>query len=205
MAKVLFVKANDRPAEQAVSVKMYETFLNAYKSAHPDDEVTELDLFAVELPYYGNKAITAIYKQGQALTEEEKKLTDLIESYLQQFLAADKVVLAFPLWNFTAPAPLVTYISYLAQVGRTFKFTAEGSVGLAGGKKAMLLSARGGDYTSEYMAAMEGAVRFVASSLGFWGIQPETVVIEGHSQYQDRAEEIIESGLKKVASVAAGF
>lgn len=207
MSKVLFVKANDRPAEQAVSVKMYETFLNAYKSAHPDDEVTELDLFAAELPYYGNKAITAIYKQGQGfpLTEEEKKLADLIESYMQQFLAADKVVFAFPLWNFTVPAPLVTYISYLAQAGRTFKYTAEGPVGLAGDKKVVLLSARGGDYSNEFMAAMEAANRFVASSIGLWGIQPETIVIEGHNQYKDRTEEILESGLKKVATVAAGF
>ncbi len=207
MAKVLFVKANDRPAEQAVSVKMYETFLNAYKSANPSDEVTELDLFAAELPYYGNKAITALYKQAQSfpLAEDEKKLADLIESYMRQFLAADKVVFAFPLWNYTVPAPLVTYISYLAQAGRTFKYTAEGPIGLAGDKKVVLLSARGGDYSNEFMAAMEAANRFVTASIGLWGIQPEIVVIEGHNQYKDRSEEILENGLNKVAAVAAGF
>nr|WP_308637109.1 FMN-dependent NADH-azoreductase [Paenibacillus silvisoli] len=207
MAKVLFVKANDRPADQAVSVKMYETFLNAYKDANPDDEVTELDLFDVELPYYGNKAITAIYKQSQGfpLAEEEQQLADLIETYIQQFLSVDKVVFAFPLWNFTVPGPLVTYISYLAQAGRTFKYTAEGPIGLAGDKKVVLLSARGGDYSNEFMAAMEAANRFVTSSIGLWGIQPETVVIEGHNQYKDRSEEILESGLNKVAAIAAGF
>ncbi|MDF2718255.1 MAG: FMN-dependent NADH-azoreductase, partial [Paenibacillus sp.] len=62
MANVLFVKANDRPVEQAASVKMYETFLNAYKETHPSDVITELDLYKEELPYYGNNAITGNYK-----------------------------------------------------------------------------------------------------------------------------------------------
>ncbi|SDW23000.1 Flavodoxin-like fold [Paenibacillus sp. CF384] len=64
-----------------------------------------------------------------------------------------------PFVKATVPAPLVTYISYLAQAGRTFKYTAEGPVGLAGDKKVVLLSARGGDYSNEFMAAMEAANR----------------------------------------------
>ncbi len=44
MSNVLFVKSNDRPADQAVSVKMYDAFLSAYKEANPSDTITELDL-----------------------------------------------------------------------------------------------------------------------------------------------------------------
>lgn len=44
MTTVLFVKANNRPAEQAVSVKLYETFLSSFKESHPSDIVVELDL-----------------------------------------------------------------------------------------------------------------------------------------------------------------
>jgi FMN-dependent NADH-azoreductase len=72
MANVLFVKANNRPAEQAVSVKMYETFLHSYKESHPSDVITELDLYKEELPYYGNDAISGAFKltQGYDLTAE---------------------------------------------------------------------------------------------------------------------------------------
>ena len=74
MSKVLFVKAN-RPAEQEVSSKMYETFVSTYKEANPNTEITELDLFALDLPYYGNIAISGGYKrsQGMELTAEEEK------------------------------------------------------------------------------------------------------------------------------------
>jgi FMN-dependent NADH-azoreductase len=208
MANVLFIKANDRPAEQSVSVRMYDSFLATYRETHPEDSITELDLYQVELPYYGNTAITGLYKLGQGYepTSEEKKAADIANHYVDHFLAADKVVLAFPLWNFTVPAPLLTYISYLSQAGKTFKYTAEGPVGLAGDKKVVLLSARGGDYSIEQMAPLEMAVNYIKLLLGFWGIRDlETSIIQGHNQYQDRAQEIVETGLKNTVALAAGF
>ncbi|MDR4925054.1 FMN-dependent NADH-azoreductase [Peribacillus simplex] len=208
MTKVLFVKVNDRPAEQAISSKMYDTFLNAYKETHRTDEVTELDLFKEELPYYGNTAITGLYKrnQGLELTAEEEKAAELVDQYLNQFLAMDKVVFAFPLWNSTVPAPLITYLSYLAQAGKMFNYTAEGPVGYAGDKKVMLLNARGADYALEGMASAEMAVNLVKNIIGLWGINnPEVVVIEGHNQYPDRTQKIIADGLENVAKAAETF
>ncbi|MDM5285960.1 FMN-dependent NADH-azoreductase [Peribacillus frigoritolerans] len=208
MTKVLFVKVNDRPADQAISSKMYDTFLQTYKETHRADEVTELDLFKEDLPYYGNTAITGLYKrnQGLELTAEEENAAKLVEQYLNQFMAMDKVVFAFPLWNSTVPAPLITYLSYLAQAGKMFNYTAEGPVGYAGDKKVMLLNARGSDYALEGMASAEMAVSLVKNIIGLWGINnPETVVIEGHNQYPDRSQKIIADGLETVAKAAEAF
>ncbi|MDF1996228.1 FMN-dependent NADH-azoreductase [Peribacillus frigoritolerans] len=208
MTKVLFVKVNDRPADQAISSKMYDTFLQTYKETHRADEVTELDLFKEELPYYGNTAITGLYKrnQGLELTAEEEYAAKLVDQYLNQFMAMDKVVFAFPLWNSTVPAPLITYLSYLAQAGKMFNYTAEGPVGYAGDKKVMLLNARGSDYALEGMASAEMAVSLVKNIIGLWGINnPETVVIEGHNQYPDRSQKIIADGLENVAKAAEAF
>ncbi|MFF2497010.1 FMN-dependent NADH-azoreductase [Peribacillus sp. NPDC058075] len=208
MTKVLFVKVNDRPADQAISSKMYDTFLKAYIETHRTDEVTELDLFKEELPYYGNTAITGLYKrsQGLELTTEEEKAAELVDQYLNQFMAMDKVVFAFPLWNSTVPAPLITYLSYLAQAGKMFNYTAEGPVGYAGDKKVMLLNARGSDYALEGMASAEMAVNLVKNIIGLWGINnPDVVVIEGHNQYPDRTQKIIADGLENVVKAAETF
>ncbi|MEK8130523.1 FMN-dependent NADH-azoreductase [Paenibacillus filicis] len=207
MSHILLVKANDRPVEQAVSVKMYEAFLNAYKESHPGDVITELDLYEENLPYYGNTAITGLYKlsQGWELTPEEASVTAKVNGYLEQFLAADKVVLAFPLWNFMAPAPLITYISYLAQAGKTFKYTAEGPVGLVPDKKVVLLNARGGVYSVEPMASIESAVKPLKAALGLFGIKAEEIIIEGHNQFQDRSAAIVSEGLEQVAKAASVF
>ncbi|WP_322413346.1 NAD(P)H-dependent oxidoreductase [Clostridium perfringens] len=101
MTTVLFVKANNRPADQAVSVKLYEAFLASYKESHPEDTVVELDLYNEELPYVGVDMINGTFKasRGLELTENEAKVVAVADKYLNQFLAADKVILGFPLWN----------------------------------------------------------------------------------------------------------
>ncbi|MCL6602918.1 MAG: FMN-dependent NADH-azoreductase [Paenibacillus sp.] len=208
MSNVLFIKANNRPIEQSVSVKLYHEFLDNYKLSHPEDVITELDLFAENLPYYDNTLITGMYKasQGFEATEEEASGAALVNKYFDQFEAADKIVFAFPLWNLTVPAVLHTYIDYLNQAGKSFKYTAEGPVGLLTGKKVAVLNARGGIYSEGPAASAEMAVNFVLGMLGFWGIQDITqVIIEGHNQLPQQAGEIVESGLQRAKAAAASF
>ncbi|MDQ0242509.1 FMN-dependent NADH-azoreductase [Bacillus fengqiuensis] len=208
MANVLFIKANSRPIEQAVSVKLYQAFLDSYKESHPEDHITELDLFKENLPYYDTDKINGMFKlsRGMELTSDEKEATDLVNQYLDQFLSADKVVFAFPLWNFTVPAVLHTYLDYLGQAGKTFRYTAEGPVGLLPEKKVALLNARGGVYSEGPAQSAEMAVNYVQNILNFWGVKDvTTVIVEGHNQFPDKAEEIIEEGLKKAASAATSF
>ncbi|MDQ0247506.1 FMN-dependent NADH-azoreductase [Bacillus fengqiuensis] len=208
MTTVLFVKANNRPADQAVSVKLYEAFLASYKESQPNDTVVELDLYNEELPYVGVDMINGTFKasRGLDLTAEEAKAVAVADKYLDQFLAADKVVFGFPLWNLTIPAVLHTYIDYLNRAGKTFKYTPEGPVGLIGNKKIALLNASGGVYSEGPKAEVEMAVKYVASMMSFFGVKDiEKIVIEGHNQFPDKAEEIIATGLEKAVKVASTF
>lgn len=152
--------------------------------------------------------INGTFKAGKGfdLTEEEAKAVAVADKYINQFLEADKVVFGFPLWNLTIPAVLHTYIDYLNRAGKTFKYTPEGPVGLIGDKKIALLNARGGVYSEGPAAEVEMAVKYVASMMGFFGAtNMETVVIEGHNQFPDKAEEIITAGLEEAAKVASKF
>lgn len=208
MATVLLIKANNRPAEQSVSVKLYETFLESYKESHPHDNVIELDLYNEELPYVGVDMINGTFKssKGMNLSNQEAKAVAVADKFLDQFLAADKVVFAFPLWNLTVPAVLHTYIDYLNRAGKTFKYTEEGPVGLIGNKKMVLLNARGGIYSEGPAADVEMAVKYVASMMNFFGVKDiETVVIEGHNKFPDKAEQIITTGLEKAVKLASTF
>lgn len=208
MTNVLFIKANSRPIEQAVSVQLYQAFLESYKESHPDDTITELDLYNENLPYLNPDMMNGMFKLGRGLelTADEKKATDLINKYLDQFLAADKIVFGFPLWNFTIPAVLHTYLDYLGQAGKTFRYTADGPVGLLPDKKVAILNARGGVYSEGPAQSVEMSVNYVQTILNFWGVTDLTkVIIEGHNQYPDRAEEIIEEGIKKAMTAANIF
>ncbi|KKI88469.1 FMN-dependent NADH-azoreductase [Bacillus sp. SA1-12] len=208
MATVLFIKANSRPIEQAVSVQMYQAFLETYKETHPEDHIIELDVFQENLPYYDTDKINGMFKLAKnlELTPEEKNATDIVNKYLNQFLSVDKVVFAFPLWNFTIPAALHTYLDYIGQVGKTFSYTAEGPVGLLSDKKVVLLNASGGIYSEGPAQSLEMSVSYLKVLLNFWGVQDiTTIVIEGHNQYPNKAEEIIKTGIMEAIKVAQTF
>ncbi|WP_026696138.1 FMN-dependent NADH-azoreductase [Peribacillus kribbensis] len=208
MSKVLFVKANSRPIDQSVSVKLYHAFLDRYKETHPEDSIMELDLFSENLSYYDNDKINGMFKAAKALelTAAEAEAVETVHKYLNQFLEADKVVLAFPLWNLTIPAVLHTYLDYLNQAGKTFRYTPEGAVGMLTDKKAALLNARGGVYSEGPAQAVEMSLNYVTAILSFWGMSDiTTVVTEGHNQFPDRAEEIIAEGIRLAEETAEKF
>ncbi|MBC2166449.1 FMN-dependent NADH-azoreductase [Listeria booriae] len=208
MANVLFIKANGLPAERSVSVKLYEEFLKNYKANNAADTITELDLFQANLPYYDATMMSGLFKEstGDTLTDEEQRLADIANGYLEQFLAADKVVMAFPLWNFSIPAQFLTYLFYLNQAGKTFKYTAEGPVGLVTGKEVVLLNARGGVYSDGPMASWEMSLNYVKNILAHFGItNPQSIIVEGHNATPDQAQNLIAAGVEKAAELAAKF
>ncbi|MCC8438548.1 FMN-dependent NADH-azoreductase [Brevibacillus sp. M2.1A] len=208
MSKVLFVKANDRDAEAAVSVQLYHAFLDSYKESHPNDEVVELDLFAENLPYYNAMMINGMFKisKGMEVTDEEQSAANTVNKYLNQFLEAEKVVFAFPLWNQTVPAVLHTYFDYLYQAGKTFSYSPEGPVGLVTDKNVAVLNARGGVFSEGPKASKEMAVNMVLHHLNFFGIKNiETVIVEGHKQFTDRSAAIVAEGIEAAAKLAARF
>jgi FMN-dependent NADH-azoreductase len=208
MSTVLFVKANDRPIEQAVSVKLYHAFLESYTASHPEDTIIELDLFQQDLPYLNADMINGKFKaaRGFELTSKEAAAAEVSSKYLDQFLAADKVVFAFPLWNFTVPAVLHTYIDYIYEAGKTFKYTEQGPVGLIPDKKVALLNARGGIYSEGPAAAAEMSLNFVRNIMTFFGVKNlTTVVIEGHNQIPNELEAIISQGLEHAKKAALEF
>jgi FMN-dependent NADH-azoreductase len=203
MTTILFIKANNRLG--SVTGKLYEAFLESYRASHPNDTVIELDLYKETLPYLGDVMISGNFKssQGMELTIEEKAVHDIVTQHLEQFIAVDKVVIAFPLWNLTVPAVLHSYLDYMYHPRKTFKYTAEGLEGLLTNKKVALLNARGGVYAED---SSEMAVSFVKNHLNVFGItEITTVVIEGHNQFPDRSEAIIEEGLRKAIQAAKTF
>lgn len=204
MTTTLLVKANNR--QGAVSGKMYDAFLVSYQNSHPNDTVIELDLYREALPYLDEVMINGNYKsaQGMELTPEEKATHAIVTKHLEQFVSADKIVFAFPLWNLTVPAVLHTYLDYMHHPRKTFKYTSEGLVGLLSDKKVAILNARGGVY--EEGDASEMAVHFVKQHLKVFGITDiTTIVIEGHNQFPDQRTAIIEKGLHSVVEAALTF
>jgi len=174
MATVLYIKANPKPVEESRSLQIAEEFIAAYKREHPDHEIVTLDLYREGIRFLTAEDIR--YHNLEALKDSAAAHNHPILKYAFQFAAADKYVIAEPLWNLGVPAILKAYIDYVAVSGITFKYTDDAVIGLCHGKKALNITTRGGDYTHGEMAAWEMCDKYLRAVLGFFGITDYTTL-----------------------------
>ena len=100
---------------------------------------------------------------------------------LEEFLAADVVVIGAPMYNFAISSQLKAWIDRILVAGKTFRYTANGPEGLAGGKRVIVASSRGGFYGKDTAAAaMDFQEPYLRAALAFIGINDiEFVRAEG--------------------------
>lgn len=156
--------------DMSVSRELSARTVQAWAQAHPGLQVDYLDL-AQDAPSHLS-AQSMGFRTGQnAATEAERAENSISEKLVTQFLAADVVVIGAPFYNFSIPSQLKAWIDRIAQPGRTFRYTAAGPEGLAKGKTVIIVSTRGGVYsTSEGGRAMEHQESLLQTVLGFLGV-----------------------------------
>ena len=145
-------------------------------AANPGAKVERLDLHAQPIDHLA--AVSIGFRTGQeAVTAEERAQNALSEQLVSQFLAADVVVLGAPMYNFSIPSQLKAWLDRVAQAGRTFRYTANGPEGLAGGKRVIVLSTRGGQYAgTPFETAMDHQEAYLRAMFSFMGLPDIEIV-----------------------------
>jgi FMN-dependent NADH-azoreductase len=158
-------------ADNSVSRQLTRQIVAEWTAHHPGTSVDHLDL-AVNTPNHLSADALGFRLGADAdLSDVQRRENELSEALVSQFLAADVIVVGAPLYNFSIPSQLKAWIDRVAQVGRTFKYTDKGPVGLATGKTVIVASTRGGVYsTSEQGRALEHQESYLQTVFGFFGI-----------------------------------
>lgn len=122
---------------------------------------------------------------------------------LDQFLAADIVVIGAPMYNFGIPTQLKSWFDHILVAGKTFRYGETGAEGLAGGKRVIVALARGGFYSDGPAAAMEHAETHLRAMLAFIGITaPEVITAEGIAIGPDQREQALGAALGRASRLA---
>jgi len=179
----------------SVSRQLTAEVVAQWRKSHPETRVEHLDL-ALNAPNHFSADALGIKTGVQAEpTEAQRRENALSEQLVSQFLASDVIVVGAPLYNFSIPTQLKAWIDRLAQIGRTFKYTDKGAVGLATGKTVIVASTRGGVYSSsEGGQAMEHQESYLKVIFGFFGITDVRIV---------RAEGLAMGDASKAAALSA--
>lgn len=145
----------------SVSRELSAAIVAQWQARHPGLEVEYRDLDSNPLPHLTGASLA---KADPAEAEESARV-------LEQFLSATIVVIGVPMYNFGIPSTLKAWIDRIAVAGRTFRYTEAGPQGLAGGKKVIIASGRGGLYTGSPADFQEPYLRTVFGFLGITDIE----------------------------------
>jgi FMN-dependent NADH-azoreductase len=199
MSKVLYIKANVKPAGQSRTFRISDRFMEVYKQYHPQDEIITIDLYKEGITFLSEEVVMS---KGQVIEDRNHP----IFKYAFQFLEADKFVFAEPFWNLNIPAILKAYIDYISVAGITFRYTEQGPVGVCTGKKAVNITTRGGEYSEGPGAAFEMGDRYLKTILGFLGITDYTTIAANKLDIigQD-VEAILAQAIKQAEDQAKNF
>ena len=198
MSRVLIIESSARQ-QGSVSRQLTQAFISQWDRAHPEDEVVVRDVAEHVLPHLDASLLEAWTKPEAEHDVAEREALQRSNLLTDELLAADVLVLAAPMYNFTIPSTLKAWLDHVLRAGVTFKYTATGPQGLLEGKRAIVLTSRGGVHAG---GASDHQEPYLRQALAFIGIHDVTFV---HAEGLNMGGEVAERGLSQAMAALAAL
>lgn len=187
--------------QESKSTALAEHHVEELRRAMPHIEVTRRDLAADAPSHLDAATFQAFVTPDEERTEEQRERLRWSDAAIAEMKAAEVIVLAAPMYNFGVPSTLKTWMDHVARAGITFRYTANGPEGLLTGKRAVVVSTRGGSYVG---TPMDTQTPFVKTFLGFLGIEDvEFVHAEGLAMGEEQAAQAMDNAQQDLQRLAA--
>ncbi|MBR0796210.1 FMN-dependent NADH-azoreductase [Bradyrhizobium jicamae] len=187
----------------SVSRQVSAAAVERLRQANPGLLVTYRDLTQTPLGHLSGLHLAA----GQGAAPDPSVRDDLAagQAVLEEFLAADIVVIGAPMYNFTIPSQLKAWIDRVVVAGKTFKYSAAGVEGLAANKRVVIAVSRGGYYGADTpMAALEHLETYLRGVFGFIGVKNlEFIPADGIQVGPEHREKAVAGALQAAGSLNA--
>lgn len=154
--------------DNSASRQLSQRVVAAWQAAEPSAQVVYRDLAADAISHFSAATLVAAGTPDELRDAAQQHEAKLSSETLQEFLAADAVVIAAPMYNFTVPTQLKAWIDRIAVAGQTFRYTEAGPEGLCGNKKVIVVSTSGGLHAGQPTGVAHE--EFLKVFLGFIGI-----------------------------------
>jgi FMN-dependent NADH-azoreductase len=179
MKKILLIESSPRGSD-SYSDHAARSIVNELQRRNPGAKVIVRDLAQSPPPHVGQAFITGRYAAPEQRTREQAKAIALSDALIDELFAADMIVLAVPMHNFSPPSTLKAWIDHITRAGRTFSYSSNGPDGLLKGKRAIVVLASGGVYSNGPAKPFDFTEPYLRTVLGFIGITDvEVVRVEG--------------------------
>lgn len=176
---VLIIKSSPG-ADYSVSNEIADYLVEQLDAKEEHYEFTIRDLAKNPAPIYDSEIFQAFYtaedQLNDQLNDQQREIVRPSLEYIEELKAADIIVFASPMHNFSITTLLKTYIDQICRVGITFQYHSDGPEGLIKGKQALIISTAGGDFLQESEQHKDFQTPYLKHVLGFIGIDDVTVI-----------------------------
>ena len=176
--------------DQSITHKLTEKLTRHFQEKHSDATLVERHLGENPLAHINSITTQAIRTPPETHEDAVQAAYPEERAVLDEFLASDVVIVGAPMYNFSIPSQLKAWIDRLGVPRVTFKYSEDGPEGLAGGRKVVIASARGGTYGNDSM--VENQESLLKTFFGFIGIDDVHIVRVQNAGF---GPEAIEKGL----------
>jgi FMN-dependent NADH-azoreductase len=200
MTTILQLNTSIHSAE-GQSSRLADAFASALLARHPGARRIVRDLAKDPVPHLDAERFGAFVTPTEKRTPAQQAIVDYSDTLIHELRRADVIVLGLPMYNFGVPSQLKAWFDHVARAGVTFRYTAQGPVGLLTGKKACVLAARGGRYAG---TSADTQSAFVRHFLGFLGIaEVEFVYAEGLAVNEESKRQSLAAARERIERMAA--
>jgi FMN-dependent NADH-azoreductase len=187
----------------SVSRQISAAIVDRLAKAAPDLDITYRDLATTPLGHLSGSHLAA----AQGAEPDSALAMDLAagKAVLEEFLAADIVVIGAPMYNFTISSQLKAWIDRIIINGKTFKYGASGPEGLAGGKRVIIAISRGLFYDAGSPTAVgEHLETYLRWVFGYIGVaDPEIISADGTRMGAEIREKALAGALRAATGLQA--
>lgn len=201
MSNILYINSSVRN-NGSISRQMSGEFITKLKAVQPTSTVVERDLTAAPVPHLTEQMMGAYFTPADQRTAAQNETVKVSDNLVAEIMAADIVIIAAPMYNFSVSSTLKAWIDHIARAGLTFKYGANGPEGMVKGKKFYIFTARGGVYSEGPAKVMDFHETYLRAVFGFLGITDITFI---HSEGLAMGEDAVNTALANSRTAIAGL
>lgn len=181
MKTLLRIDASSR-IEGSHSRELGDYFERCWRLANLENHVVNRELLASEIPHIHQDTIEGFYTPLEYFDDRLRAATALSDELIAELKSADEILITSPLYNLNIPSNLKAYFDQVTRVGHTFMVTESGYQGMLHGKRAYVITAKGGNYKGTELEKYDFQGPYLRAILGHMGISVDRIIdLEGSS------------------------
>ena len=188
--KTLLLIHTSLQGPESLSSSLAGDYIEQWRAENSDGRVISRDLATEPVPHLTAERFAAFTTAAEERSSDQNAIVAFSDEMIGELQEADEILIGLPMHNFGIPSTLKAYIDHVARAGITFRYTADGPVGLLTNKRAIVFATRGGKYLG---TGLDTQTDYMKNFFAFLGVEnTQFIYAEGTAM----GDESLNAGIK---------